>query len=214
MRQSWSPRWRGHLCRPVAEQIPTLRLDQSLRTLLATAPQSTTRTISRTWYRGDLCIATCQISLACSANGVMVIQLHSQVGAVVMTETVVIDWVAQKLGGCRAWWLCPRCQRRCGVLFCATGAQWCCRICAKVSYTSSNASDRRITGILKSTNLAAALGVSRGSTAIGPLILRHKADVVIRRRARRAYRRWFRRAYPGRHLQRALRHSGPRGWEG
>ena len=207
MRQSWSPRWRGHMCRPVAEQIPTLRLDHTLRALLANAPQASTRTISRIWYRGDQPIAVCQISVVHPTKGVPALQLRSVVGSTTIAETITINWVAQKLGGQRAWWACPRCQRRCGVLFNPTGDGWRCRTCAKITYASSNASDRRITAALCSGNLATALEALGHDIAIGPLILRQKAGTVISRRTQRDYRRWFRRTYPHRHLPHALRRT-------
>jgi len=207
MRQSWSPRWRGHMCRPVAEQIPTLRLDRTLRALLTNAPHVATRTISRTWSRGDQPIATCQISVVHPADSVLAIQLRSQVGSTTITETVMITWVDQKLGGQRAWWVCPRCQCRCGVLFNPTSDGWCCRICAKITYRSCNASDRRVTAALSSGDLASALESLGREVAIGSLILRQKAGTVISRRTQRDYRRWFRRTYPRRHLPRSLQRN-------
>lgn len=43
------------------------------------------------------------------------------------------------LGGMRNWWLCPRCGRRCELLY---GKAYICRICAKGRYRSELASPR------------------------------------------------------------------------
>jgi hypothetical protein len=205
MHQSWSPRWRGHLCRPVAEDALALRFDRRMRAMLGNAGKSIPPTISCIWKRGDQRVAMCQISLVYSAGDTLAIQLSTQVAEVAITQTVAIDWVVQRLAGQRAWWLCPGCQRRCGVLFNPTGEVWSCRACAKITYSSSNASDRRVTAALKSGDLATALEAMGQEVAIGSLILRQKTDIVIRRRARRDYRRWFRRTYPHRHMPASLR---------
>jgi hypothetical protein len=50
--------------------------------------------------------------------------------------------------GGRWWWLCPRCLRRAGVLY-APGRYWRCRYCWKITYTSSNESDKRVSQLLR-----------------------------------------------------------------
>lgn len=39
-------------------------------------------------------------------------------------------------GGERTWFLCPRCKRRCGVLYDAPSRGWVCRTCGNGRYTS------------------------------------------------------------------------------
>lgn len=51
--------------------------------------------------------------------------------------------------GVRWWWLCPSCGRRAGVLY-APGFYWRCRHCWKISYTSSNQVDKRVSALLDS----------------------------------------------------------------
>lgn len=48
---------------------------------------------------------------------------------------IEIDRTAQHLGGTRAWFLCPRCNRRCAILYPA-----CCRICLGLRYHSERLS--------------------------------------------------------------------------
>ena len=47
-------------------------------------------------------------------------------------EIVQLDFTAQHLGGRRAWWICPDCGRRCGILY--GGRRFLCRKCADVDY--------------------------------------------------------------------------------
>lgn len=206
MRQSWSPRWRGQLCRPVVEDTMAIRLDWALRAALTNADE-TPQPISRAWYRGELLIATSQISVIRLANRRVAVQFNMHVGAAATTEIIDIDWSNQRLGGRRAWWCCPGCRRRCGVLFNVGGAQWRCRHCLGMTYQSSNCSDRRIGRLLGRSNLAAELQALNAPAAIGSLVLHLKTQVVLRRRARRNYRRWFRKIHPRRHLPRELRYN-------
>ena len=208
MRQNWAPRWAGRPVRPLAENTMAIRLDRALRAAL-TNTDETAHPILHAWYRGGLLIATAQIRAIRLANSRVAVQFSIQIGATTSTEIIDIDWSNQRLGGRRAWWCCPGCGRRCGVLFNLQGAQWRCRRCLGMTYESSNCCDRQIARILKSSNLAAALKALGAQTAIGPLVLQQKAQLVIRRRAQRDFRRWFRKNFPHRHLPRTLRHSHP-----
>jgi hypothetical protein len=49
-----------------------------------------------------------------------------------ISESVQIDFTAQHFGGRRAWWVCPACGRRCGILY--GGPRFLCRKCAGVDY--------------------------------------------------------------------------------
>jgi hypothetical protein len=184
--------------------VLTLRLDHALRAMLARGDWAS-QPIVRTWIRDGQMIAACQISLVRSESSEVRVQLNTRLGTTTCTETLALDWVAQRLGGRRAWLICPKCLRRCGVLFNLLRASWRCRRCYQITYTSSNLSERRVTRMLRSPNLASMLRAVDNPNSIGDLVLQQKATLVIRRRARRDYRRWFRRTFPGRHLPGLLR---------
>lgn len=52
---------------------------------------------------------------------------------------VPIAWTACHLGGSRPWWLCPRCGRRCAIVY--GGAVFICRKCAALHYPIQHASN-------------------------------------------------------------------------
>lgn len=52
---------------------------------------------------------------------------------------VPIAWTACHLGGNRPWWLCPRCERRCAILY--GGAVFVCRKCAALHYPTQHSSN-------------------------------------------------------------------------
>lgn len=52
---------------------------------------------------------------------------------------VVMDWTALPSGGKRPWFLCPSCDRRCGVLY-SLRSRIICRKCGELSYESQNES--------------------------------------------------------------------------
>lgn len=55
-------------------------------------------------------------------------------------ETVFYTWTSPNFGGKRAWWECPRCGRRCGVVYVqARGLM--CRVCARLRYSSEGECD-------------------------------------------------------------------------
>lgn len=62
------------------------------------------------------------------------------------------------LGGMRNWWLCPRCERRCVLLY---GEDYICRICAKGRYRSELASPRQ-RKLLKAFKTREQLGQTAG----------------------------------------------------
>ncbi|MBX2997782.1 MAG: hypothetical protein KF893_04675 [Caldilineaceae bacterium] len=49
-----------------------------------------------------------------------------------ITELIQLAHTEQRLGGYRAWWLCPACGRRCGVLY--GGRRFLCRLCYRLPY--------------------------------------------------------------------------------
>lgn len=52
-----------------------------------------------------------------------------------INHLVKLDTTPQNLGGVRHWWLCPRCGRRCGVLY--GGKYFWCRQCHNLTYQTS-----------------------------------------------------------------------------
>lgn len=54
---------------------------------------------------------------------------------------VHIDSTPCNYGGCRWWFLCPSCHRRCRILYLAPGSDYfACRICHNLTYTSQQES--------------------------------------------------------------------------
>jgi hypothetical protein len=72
-------------------------------------------------------------------------------------------------------------------------------------YTSSNQSDKRMSRLLASHNLAAEMEALRTGTALGDLILSSKVYQRITCQAQREFRRWWRRTHPHRHMPRRYR---------
>ena len=62
------------------------------------------------------------------------------------------------LGGMRNWWLCPKCERRCELLY---GKDYICRICAKGRYRSELVSPRQ-RKLLKAFKTRERLGQTAG----------------------------------------------------
>jgi hypothetical protein len=54
------------------------------------------------------------------------------------SERVVIGRTACNFGGSRVWWFCPRCGRRCAILY--GGRRFLCRHCRGIRYRSQNQS--------------------------------------------------------------------------
>jgi hypothetical protein len=130
--------------------------------------------------------------------------LSDGVGNAASNTEVTFEFVAASLGGRYAFWHCPSCQRRCGVLYLVRAA-WRCHVCAGITHTSSNQSDKRISRLLASRNLAAELEALRVGTTIGALVLSAKAHDRITRQAQREFRRWWRQKHPRRHMPRRYR---------
>lgn len=53
-------------------------------------------------------------------------------------QTVRITRTACRYGGFRQWFACPRCRRRCSVLY---GSPFYCRQCHRLNYTSTSAGE-------------------------------------------------------------------------
>jgi len=52
-------------------------------------------------------------------------------------EEVPLDWTSCHFGGERPWWHCPSCDRRCAILYLIGSDPFRCRICASLTYTTS-----------------------------------------------------------------------------
>lgn len=89
-------------------------------------PQPNGPTAAVTWQRGGWREACVQLSYWGPAA--------SQVTHV---QTVPVGFTVPGLGGRRWWFLCPRCQKRVGVLYVpVAGWAWSCRRCSKRGYLS------------------------------------------------------------------------------
>lgn len=61
---------------------------------------------------------------------------------------VPLTTTAQPLGGVRWWWLCRCCGRRARVLYLPPGAaQFACQRCYRLTYASSQSSDKRVSAL-------------------------------------------------------------------
>jgi hypothetical protein len=56
-------------------------------------------------------------------------------------EDVPLDWTSCHFGGERPWWHCPSCGRRCAILYLIGSDPFRCRICASLTYTTSQRGD-------------------------------------------------------------------------
>lgn len=80
-------------------------------------------------------------------NTPMVI-LTYYVGKKPIRDVIRIGSTPSNLGyGVRWWWMCQSCGRRAGILY-APGDYWRCRHCWRITYRSSNASDKRVSALL------------------------------------------------------------------
>jgi|GEM_PF-2120892 len=58
-------------------------------------------------------------------------------------ERIVTTWTSTNFGGCRQWFLCPTCDRRCAIIYrLGNGPLWCCRICGGGRYRSEHESPK------------------------------------------------------------------------
>lgn len=204
-----STRWNKHQGRPIAEKSVAFTLDKQLRQLIRSAKGAAAnrRLCQLAWYRDAQKIASCHVGIERAVNGDLIMQLDYRANGETHNARIAVEWVAQPLGGHRAWWRCPTCRRRCSVLYRLRVAPWCCRICARITYTTCNSSDQRVTKLLRQDDLASALEALCGGATIGQLILQQKVATIMGRRAYRDARRWFRRAYPRRPLPTVLRYG-------
>lgn len=108
-----------------------------------------------------------------------------------IAEWVPLDQVPQlgAAAGVRWWWRCLGCGRRCGVLYLPPDrARFRCRTCYRLTYASSNESDKRISRAVRALQQGDGIGDvgAMGVTALGVWLM---ASRVYRKRAARALRR-------------------------
>jgi hypothetical protein len=78
-------------------------------------------------------------------------------------------------GGLRYWWHCPRCDQRVRILYLPPGAgDFRCRVCWRLTYESSNESDKRVSALVNDPlkMLALSRGAMAGSSKNVMLLLR------------------------------------------
>lgn len=67
-------------------------------------------------------------------NGCLWVRTHS--------GTLEVEWTRCNYGGSRPWFRCPRCSRRCAVLYPGwIGIDWACRTCLDLAYRSQRLDD-------------------------------------------------------------------------
>lgn len=77
-------------------------------------------------------------------------------------EEVAIDWQPCRFGGCRAWFICPACERRCALLYIWRGAPQCAR-CRRLAHPSQSM-DRFDRSWVRTRKIEARLGVADSRT--------------------------------------------------
>ena len=131
----------GWRCRPVAERLPQLSIAQ-ITALVYRAQAASKRRAGAVagWSAGDGDRrAELHILITIDpAHAVPIVDLVPGFG--VPGGRVALDTTAthRRATGRRWWMRCPRCDRRCAVLYALRGA-WCCRTCGRITYISSDA---------------------------------------------------------------------------
>jgi hypothetical protein len=191
MSRSNSGRWRGHTPRPVAEESLPLRLDQPLRRLLIPADVPAERLLRTvTWAPRDQPPVACQLWGVWATTGQTAMRLIYPFATAHISETIAVTFDSKPFGGACAWWLCPGCDRRCGVLYRPPlHERWRCRVCHQIIYTSSKISDKRANRLLLDENLALGLAALLHEATLGDLELLRKVGLLLEQRARRTVRR-------------------------
>ena len=77
-------------------------------------------------------------------------------------ETLDITWTRPNFGGERPWWTCPRCSRRCAIVYALGSNPFVCRFCASLTYVTAQ-SDRFTRAMRKRLERERRLGWQLGS---------------------------------------------------
>src|SRR6266508_2807772 len=134
-----------HGRRPVADRSRPLHIRQwyDLIRIVAHDGRGSERDVARMRCLSDSAEEVMfRCVLASSRDGALSLRLFLEERLV---YTFDLTSTAQQLGGVRWWWVCPDCGRRAAILYAPRGLYWCCRRCAnRITYQSSNASDKRL----------------------------------------------------------------------
>ena len=79
------------------------------------------------------------LKLVASEDQMTIEIARDDTSAKVSREVIAVDYSGCHLGGRRAWWTCPQCGSRRGVLFGDRG-RWLCRVCLSIPYRSQRCS--------------------------------------------------------------------------
>lgn len=90
------------------------------------------------WTRGN---ESCGAARCFSGHGR--VELDYTVDGVRHRYWVAVERQARHFGGTQAYWLCPKCQRRCSALYCPpTASRFLCRQCHDLTYASCQESHK------------------------------------------------------------------------
>lgn len=118
---------------------------------------------SMLWHRGKDKVGEIGLSIL-PGRGV---QLNYTTNGEPVETLIRLAYSAQHIGGRRAWWVCPSCGRRCGILYCAR--LFVCRRCANADYYRTQQNADPLTVIdNKLGRVRRRLGVTDGNTRDGP----------------------------------------------
>lgn len=148
--------------RPIAEESRALRIGD-ISQAIALAPLGTPQTGTIRWRIGAYGRVTgaCSYRVSYEVPGQRRLTLAYTVNGEPITDQVLLTSTRPHYGGYRWWFACRRCNRRVGVLF-NPGSVWRCRHCWRITYRSSNESDRRVSALLRAGDLES---LQAGSTA-------------------------------------------------
>lgn len=99
---------------------------------------------------------------SCTKNSIAIEAAHSAVTLSYTTQgmqqrySVHVTQTHCHLGGLRHWWLCPRCDKRCAILY--GGAVFVCRKCARLHYPSQHAASELDKAIIRAEAIRHRLG--------------------------------------------------------
>ena len=190
-----SSRWNGVRTRPITIQCLRLELDSHIRSALKTLEIGLNQgknggglTVRRWSCRGRPS-GSIGLKLAGIVGRGLVAEVLYQAGDEQVDEFITIAQTPQKLGGSRAWWVCPGCHRRCCILYCpnhAGATRFRCRMCHNLGYVSQAESDKDVYWLARQIEGGDMPDPALfGAMNCRGLIITMKAlDIVKRRRAR------------------------------
>lgn len=146
---SGSGRWGNVRTRRTVESAVRLRVSD-VRTAIAgleAAPEAERFDLTLRWPgRLDMSAAVER-----DARGRLDLALRWSAGGAGQLVRLPLEGLPQRgaARGARWWFACPVCWRRCAALFLAVDRRrWACRVCERLTYASSNRSDKRVSALL------------------------------------------------------------------